>query len=143
MTQKPLKELVKSEVEPIIKSLGFKKQSNSYIKAEDGFLKIINIQFGQSNTSEETSFTIECGIFFPELYLKCFEELPKYPKVSDCLWQYRNRIAKLKGKPTDEWYVVKAYEDNQPVLDIVRYDLRWHFRRYFERYNSVFSFFSH
>ncbi|MBD2703322.1 DUF4304 domain-containing protein [Spirosoma sp. BT702] len=142
MAQKGIKELVKSEIEPVIKSLGFKKQSNSYVKTEEGFLKIIGLQFSQTNTSEEASFTIECGIFFPELYLKCFDELPKYPKTVDCFFQYRQRIGRLKGSH-DEWYKVKVGEDNQPVLDRVRHDLTWYVRRHFERYTSTFSFFSH
>jgi hypothetical protein len=142
MAQKGLKELVKSEVDPVIKSLGFEKQSNGYTKIEDGFLKIIGLQFSQWNTTEEVSFTIECGIFFPELYLKCFDQLPKYPKVSDCFFQYRQRIGRLKGS-NDEWYKLKISEDNQPILDKVRHDLNWHVRRHFEGYTSTFSFFNH
>lgn len=136
-----LKDLIKTQIDPTIKSLGFVKRGSTYTKIENGFSKLIVVQSSQWNSFETLSFTIECGIFFPDLYSRCFNELPQYPKIEHCLWQYRKRIGYLKGT-VDTWYELKQGEDNQAILASAKNDLTWYIRRYFDQYPTLYSFFA-
>ena len=141
MTPKTLKDLINVEIDPVIKLLGFIKNGSTYSKQEESFTKVIALQLSQWNTIETVSFTIECGIFFPDVYLRCFDKLPKTPKIEYCLWQYRKRIGYLKGN-NDLWYELGQAIDNRATLEAIKNDINWYVRKYFDQYPTIFSFFS-
>ncbi len=139
--QEVLKVIIKEDISPIMKALGFTKHRNTFVKNEEGFQKTMIVQSSQWNTSQEVSFTIECGIFFPDMYLKIFpgKELPKYPQPVHCLHQYRKRIDAIRNRGI-QWYDLKPDIDLDKLRKDIKWDIEWYVRKHFERYKEMYNF---
>ncbi|WP_200506023.1 DUF4304 domain-containing protein [Adhaeribacter terrigena] len=124
-----------------MKSLEFVKSGNNFLRHEDGFQKTMVVQSSQWNTSEKVSFTIECGIFFPDLYLKIFpdKDLPKFPQPVHCLHQFRKRIDQIRNKGP-QWYELDSNTEEDKLKKEIKWDIEWYIRKHFDQYKEIHNF---
>jgi len=103
-----LKDLVKMFVSPLLKRHGFKKKRLTWNKTTaDGFNQVVDFQVSKFSCPEEESFTINLGVFFPDVWRKCWaKEPPKFVNEEDCF--PRVRVAQLLNgfsqESTDYWW---------------------------------------
>lgn len=106
-----LKNLIKKHVAPLLKQNGFKKKDLTWNKSKDGVVQVVDFQLSRFSSDEEEDFTINLGVFDPQLWKKCWgKEPPKFIKEEDCF--PRIRIGQLLNqsseKSTDHWWTCSA-----------------------------------
>lgn len=99
-----LKEFIKSEISPLLKSHGFKKNKMTWNKTIGGFVQVIDFQVSRFNAQD---FTINIGVFSLDIWQTCWQkEPPKFVKEEDCF--PRLRVGKLVNnfspKSPDMWW---------------------------------------
>jgi hypothetical protein len=134
MNTKEIKEeIIKELIKPIFKENGFKTSGTTFLKQEEGFVKVFNIQSSKWNHKECVSFTFNIGIFLPMSYeLIRPLPLPKNIKESDC--QFKMRISDLLKKE-DDWYEVKTGVDIDN-LKIEKIEIYQDIKKTLEFYNN-------
>ncbi|WP_052707869.1 DUF4304 domain-containing protein [Vibrio neptunius] len=110
--------VIKMELVPFLKQSGFKKKGRNFYREHDNRIEVINIQSSQWNNGQAGRFTLNIGIYFPEIAK--LAESPKFiglPKEYDCT--LRERIGLLTSENKDIWWEV----DSQSELSLVGSDL--------------------
>ncbi len=127
-----------------LKALGFKKKGRTHNKVLDnGIIQVINFQMGQfqfDNVIEIADlrenlygqFTINMGVFIPELYIKTFDSEPKsFIREIDC--EIRTRLSQqMFGE--DKWFPLTS--DFQTTIDLILNLLKSTGQQWFERFEN-------
>jgi hypothetical protein len=119
--QAVIKEVASRLHSDLLKPRGFKKTAYTWIR-EDEWPKLINLQLSKWNSSEEARFTVNLGVFIPELHNAAGSyPVTGQPKEPDC--DVRSRIGMLLPPGTDKWWEVSAASDEGKLFDEVIADL--------------------
>ena len=113
-------QLIKTVVKPAFKIAGFRTDGNTFIKEENGFVKIFNVQHSQFNSSLSAAFYLNAGLYFPLTYGWRYNwPLPSRVKESDC--QFRFRTDNLTGRHRS--YDVDEGTDGKQIEQVVKSEL--------------------
>jgi hypothetical protein len=104
--ERRLRQILKSWVEPHLKTLGFKKRAFTYTRTLDEVWWLIDIQRSRWNTSQRCEFTANLGVYVPGFYAILRGEDPKHPTVPDCV--FNCRINRVMGTREDKWWALYA-----------------------------------
>jgi hypothetical protein len=136
-TQQKFDELVKEVYWDTLKPLGFKKKANNFYIFTGEIGKIINIQKSMYGTKDDIRFTINIGIFSPEIWLDLYnyqnKPVPVFPTEPDCI--VRKRIGSLL-KQGDIWYDHSDTGDLTALRDNQRRQLKEVILPYFATINT-------
>jgi Domain of unknown function (DUF4304) len=105
----PLVELVlRTELAPALRKLGFKKELRNFRRSTAAALQIINVQSSAGNFEDRASFTVNLGLYFPEVPLAFGEPVDTSPPEYAC--HIRSRIGRLLAGP-DHWWEVHSEKE--------------------------------
>lgn len=114
-----LTDLMKKHVAPLLKQRGFKKKDLTWNKSKDGVVQVVDFQLSRFSGDGEEDFTINLGVFDPQVWKKCWgKEPPKFIKEEDCF--PRIRIGQLLNKSskesTDHWWTCSANNNESELF---------------------------
>jgi hypothetical protein len=111
-------ELLKLHLKPTLKELGFKCKSSTFFRQNGELVEVISLQKSASNTAIEGKFTINLGVYWPQVQTilgSTLENLP--PKEYDCT--LRERLGSLFSQGGDFWWGIRQDSDIRSVcLDV-------------------------
>lgn len=116
-----IKELASRVHLEVLKAKGFKKTANTWIR-KDEWPKLINLQLSQWNSAREANFTINLGVFIPELHTVS-ESYPVKGNLKELDCGIRSRIGTLLPLRKDKWWTVGMEDDSNRLFDEVCADL--------------------
>lgn len=109
--------IIKARLASVMKASGFRKQAKDFRRQFEDRVDVLNVQNSQWNQGEEGQFTVNLGVYFPQV-----EELagpglrvgfPEgNPKVYQCTVQTRLGKAYSEGAV---WWELNANSDNEVV----------------------------
>jgi hypothetical protein len=112
-------EIIFLGLKALLKGRGFKKSGRNFYKQQNGTYQVLNIQASMFNDSDEGRFTVNLGIFFPEINdLVGIFEVSGVPKETECT--VRQRIGLLAPEGTDFWWKVEPTSSAQEVARHLR-----------------------
>jgi hypothetical protein len=130
-----LKSLVINHIQPELKKRSFRKKGQIFWRETEKCLQIIEIDYGERNSSERAEYSVELGVYYPEIVEKILEipraaylgPVKKVPGESDCLVRQRLALLEPKGK---QWRCINqatdiALEANEVIDGIVQYGIPW------------------
>jgi hypothetical protein len=133
--QKKVDEIIKTLMQPIFKSNGFKKTGRNWYKDLGEFGWCFNIQSSLYNSQDEIGFTFNTGIFVEKSYkLVNNGSLPKFPKEYECV--IRKRIGTIKKK-NDIWYQLNGETNIDDLKFIIQNDIEGYIIPYFNTFISI------
>jgi hypothetical protein len=101
--------LISNHIHPVLKQAGFKRKANTWNQAGDISTLVINLQSSQWNSDYAGSFTINLGVFVPQIYKICWsKDVPSFITESQCV--IRCRIGDLIGEgdvKVDHWWYIE------------------------------------
>lgn len=106
---------------PKLQSMKYRKSKRIFNRIQpDGIVHVINFQMGPNWSTLQGKFTIEIGVFVPEVYEVIWEKsAPKYAASPDC--EERTRLGSLVKNEEDLWWDLSEDEriiQNQ-ILDLL------------------------
>jgi hypothetical protein len=107
-------ELVKTHLKPALKELGFKCKTPTFFRKNGELVEIISLQKSQWNDAGEAQFTINLGVYWPnvqETLGRVCKTLP--PKEYECT--LRQRLGPLFDEGKDYWWRVNPISDIQAI----------------------------
>jgi hypothetical protein len=78
-----LKEVIKNDIQPVLKEMGFSKKANYFYKKKDGFVYAIWISIDREYTDDGAYFTMQFGIYSEALEVMLGREVKAFPKGYD------------------------------------------------------------
>ena len=116
-----------------LRTLKYRKSKRLFNRIQpDGIVHVIDFQMGQSWSTLYGKFTVELGIFIPEVYAAFWEKpMPKFITSPNC--EERERLGHLGKSKKDIWWDLSDDEKTteSEVLDFLL--------KYGEQYFSQFS----
>lgn len=102
-----LKDLIQKHVAPLLQQYGFKKKELVWNRLNGRIVQVVDFQLSRFCSNNEEDFTINLGVFDPQVWKKCWaKEPPKFIKEEDCF--PRVRIGQLLNgfseESTDRWW---------------------------------------
>ncbi|XDD45242.1 DUF4304 domain-containing protein [Leptospira sp. WS39.C2] len=120
-----LEKIIREEIGPNLKNLGFKKKGLNWNKNLQSHVLCLNIQSSMYNTSDQSKFTINFGVFNSEAFEIFYNKNPPdFPKEIDCF--IRIRIGDLLSSYEDFWYTI----DNNTEYENLRDSIENHFEHF-------------
>ena len=141
MTEKDLEKkfenLISNACTPVLKEFGFKKSGTNFYRQTEELVQTFNVQKSPFNNKNDLSFTGNIGIIEPDTYLKLHEveSLPRFPKCTDAIIQFR--LGLLTDK-TDYWYRLTPTSDIKAVATKLQRDIKA-VQEFFESHRTVHS----
>jgi hypothetical protein len=126
---KLIDEVVALGLKQLMKENGFKKKRRNFYKEENGVYQILNVQGSIFNDANEGRFTVNLGIFFPEINkLVGIHHLQGVPTEPDCT--LRQRVGHLTPQGTDHWWRVQPGDPIEQIAEhlkslVANYGLPW------------------
>lgn len=111
----------------ILKPLGYRKSGFNWVL--DDWTRIINLQLSRWNSSEDVKFTLNFGVFIPDLHHLAERPLRNGPlKEPDCI--IRARYGSLTPSRLDYWWKVNNAADPPELIRditeaVVSYGVPW------------------
>ena len=100
-------------LDPHMKALGFRKDVRNYRRiTTDGLTHVINFQMSTYGTAEEGEFTVNLGIFVPEVFAHFYPDSPA-KKVLQYECSISKRLGQLAGDMSDRWWSTVNQDTNQ------------------------------
>lgn len=108
---KNIDEIINLELKALMKSQGYKKKARNFYKELDGgMFLIVNVQASIYNDTNEGQFTINFGVYFPEIYeFVGFGNKSVVPTIPDC--STSKRIGQLLPEGKDYWWKITPKSD--------------------------------
>jgi hypothetical protein len=112
----------------VLKPIGFKKSGFNWTFADE-WTRIINLQLSRWNSADDVQFTLNFGVFIPELHRLSERPCGDPPlKEPDCV--VRARYGQLTPSRLDHWWKVDAKTDSADLIRdvtgaLVTYGLPW------------------
>jgi Domain of unknown function (DUF4304) len=78
-----LKEVLKNDIQPVLKEMGFSKKANYFYKKKDGFIYAIWFPIDREYTENGAYFTVQFGIYSEALEVMLGREVKVFPKGYD------------------------------------------------------------
>jgi hypothetical protein len=78
-----LKEVLKNEIQPILKEMGFTKKANYFYKKKDGLIYALWVGIDREYTENGAYFTMQFGIYSEALEVMLGREVKAFPKGYD------------------------------------------------------------
>jgi hypothetical protein len=132
--QSLLDQLAARAVTPIFRADGYRKAARNFRRRRERCIQVVNVQASQWGSANELRFTINLGVFYPEVHaLKTFvawQPSASGPTESQC--QLRARIGRLVPENRDLWWDLKKESDLGPVAVEVERVLRDYGRPWIE-----------
>lgn len=122
MTKTPaqalLDEVVQSALAPMLKGEGFRKSARTFRRTAERCVLVLNVQASQWSTKEELEFTVNLGVFYPELnglmqVGSWADPRTSGPTESSC--HVRERLGNLTENRRDTWWQLRVGEASQAV----------------------------
>lgn len=98
----------------VLKPKGFRKAAMTWVRGSP-WVQIINIQSGKWNTPSEGTFTLNLGLYVPELHAAT-EAWPVSGSVKEYDCDVRRRIGELMASAEDYWWEVTPTTELEPVI---------------------------
>jgi hypothetical protein len=86
---------------PLVKKEGFSKSGRNFHRQSGNNWLVVNVQASQGNIGTHGKFTINLGVYLPEVSLLVSDPLRGKPKEYDCT--VRKRIGCLMPGARDHW----------------------------------------
>lgn len=93
-----------SEINNVIKPLGFKKNGNTFFYNQDNNIGLINFQKSKNSSSISILFTISIGVYSSALQIFDSPDVGSKPTISDCHWS--KRMGFLLPENKDHWWQI-------------------------------------
>jgi len=116
-----LNSILKNQVTPFLKELGFKKNLLIYSRDVGELKWLIDIQKSRWNDESEAQFTLNFGVYVPGV-LSTYANMPEpaKPKIEHC--SCSARVGMLTSERKDKWWKLTS-DDSQEVVDEISQDL--------------------
>jgi len=113
------KDLINKNIAPILKQCGFKKKNFTWNRSVNGVIQVINFQLSRYNDHDSQKFTINVGVFHPQLWrINKGEPAPKFITEFDCFPRERiGYIDNTKKDNKDLWWTITNETD---VIELSR-----------------------
>ncbi len=110
--------IIKEGLASLLKKNGFKKKARNFYREFENRIELINVQASKWNEGNEGQFTVNVGVYYPEIS-KITSELPVkgMPKEYDCT--VRERIGLLAPENKDKWWKIDSSSNDSEVSDNV------------------------
>ncbi|PTS94004.1 hypothetical protein DBR11_24295, partial [Pedobacter sp. HMWF019] len=95
-----------SEVDNVLRPLGFRKSGQTFFYNKDGNIGIIDFQKARRSIAASSFFTINLGVYSNALKVFDNFDVKSKPLISDCHW--RKRIGFLLPAKKDYWWEINA-----------------------------------
>lgn len=121
--------IIKADLAPHLKSRKFRKKARSFYREHNDRTDVINIQLSLWNRGENGKFTVNLGVYFPEIAF-----ITDAPPLKGILKEYnctvRQRIGFLKPRGCDDWWEIDDLTDLKAISlqllnDVKIYGLPW------------------
>lgn len=112
------KELIK-QIGSLLKAKGFSRKGNCFYLRQGDNWGLLDFQKSRKSTADEIIFTINLGVCSGKL-LEFFSPdlLEQKPSIEACHW--RERVGFLLPERQDNWWLVRATEALDPLVDEVK-----------------------
>lgn len=107
---KVIDEIVRQGVAPFMKELGFSKKGNTWWQSYERVIEVIDIQKDRFNDGFVARFTVNLGLYWPEVQKAIAQEARSFPpKTPDCT--VSERLGLLFDEGRDFWWTVGPQTD--------------------------------
>ena len=111
---KRIDSVIRLGLAPLLKREGFKKKGRTFHREWEDHIDVINVQADKWNEGNTGQFTINVGVYYPEI-ADITEALPVKGMVREYDCTIRDRIGMLSKKYKDEWWSIKAPTDEEAL----------------------------
>ena len=115
---KKIDEIIKQGLVPLLKKEGFKKKSRNFYREHNNRVEIINIQASQFNEGNNGKFTINVGVYYPDI-----AKITEAPSVKGIPKEYnctiRERIGSLTPENKDQWWEINGSKNDFDISMII------------------------
>ncbi len=121
-----LDRVVAAGITPLLRPNGFKKVGRNFRRKGERSVQVVNVQSSAWSSATELRFTLNLGVFFPEVHaVKTFLGwTPSAVGPTEYECQLRARIGRLMPRGVDDWWELAARDDPAPVANRVLDALR-------------------
>jgi hypothetical protein len=119
-----LDEVVKAAIVPQLRPLGFKKAGRTFRRQAERCVQVLNVQASAWSSADELRFTINLGVFFPEVSELTGAQQPSAAGPTEPQCQLRERIGTLLPERNDRWWELRVGSDPGHVIAEVREAVR-------------------
>jgi Domain of unknown function (DUF4304) len=96
-----LKEVIKNDIQPVLKEMGFSKKANYFYKKKDGFIYAIWVPIDREYTENGAYFTVQFGIYSEALEMMLGREIKAFPKGYDFI--LNENVLRYCGKENERY----------------------------------------
>jgi hypothetical protein len=128
--------IIKEIIKPAFKEAGFSTSGNTFLKKEQDFIKLFNIQSSSFNLAHHAAFYLNIGILFPIGFELLNEKTPSKPKITDCTISIRT--VSLTGR--NQVYEINAYTPVSSIENLIKTDIKEYVVPFFDRFVSIIDF---
>jgi len=116
---KKIDAIIKERLAPLLKNIGFKKKARNFYREFENRIELINVQSSKWNEGNEGQFTINVGVYYPEIS-EITDALPVkgMPKEYDCT--VRERIGLLMPENKDKWWKIDSSSNDSEVSEMLQ-----------------------
>ena len=115
--------IIKEGLAPLLKNSGFKKKARNFYREFENRIEVINVQASQWNEGNEGQFTINVGVYYPDISeITDAPPVKGMPKEYDCT--VRERIGLLTPENQDKWWKVDGSVNDQEIAENVAYKVK-------------------
>ncbi len=126
---------VNERIAPKLKELGYKKKSLTWTVATAALTKLVTIRGSRYNSTSDSSFTVDLGLYQEELHLdRCGVISKGAVSLSDC--DVTVNIGELMGRNGHSWTIAHNW-DNEKALDGMVYNFDRHVYSWLETHNTL------
>lgn len=106
------KDLINKDIAPLLKQYGFKKQNFTWNRTVKGVTQVINFQLSRYNDHDNQLFTVNLGVFHPELWeINKGKPVPKFITEFDCFPRERIGYINNINNNKDLWWTINLKTD--------------------------------
>jgi hypothetical protein len=106
MTPAELKRPILTALQTVLRPLGFRKMSSLFQLDRGKVVHLIEVQGSNDNKANEAEFTVNVGVFAPELV---YPDVRDITKPSIALAHWRTRLGSLSPENKDLWWHVASF----------------------------------
>lgn len=115
---KRINAVIAHSLAPCLKEAGFKRKGRTFRRITDERIDVINVQGSKWNAGRTGEFTINVGVYYPEIAELYDEYRPDgLPEEYHCT--LRSRIGLLMGGNTDKWWKLGRLTREEKLSDEV------------------------
>lgn len=110
--------IIKEGLVPLLKNNGFKKKARNFYREFENRIEVINVQASKWNEGNEGQFTVNVGVYYPEISeITDAPPVKGMPKEYDCT--VRERIGLLTPEKKDKWWEIDSSSNDSEVSENV------------------------